>query len=99
MYDMDKETQDAFKTLGGLVTEGFKDVATKQDIKLIRQDMAKMNNRLDKIEDDTTIIEKDIKQLDDKVRNIVKEEVQDIRKDIEARCNPAQIGEQPRTTS
>ena len=61
---MDQETEDAFKALGALVTEGFKNTATKQDIK----------------------------ELENKLRTIVREEVQDIREAIEERCKPTQIG-------
>ena len=82
---MDKDVKDAFKLLSGKITEGFtnmqtdidsirQDMATKQDIDSIRQDMATKQN---------------LKDLESRIRKIVREEVQDIRKDIEARCSPS----------
>lgn len=75
---MDKETEDAFKLLTSKIQDGFNNMATKQDI----QGMA--------TKQDIEIIRTDIKDLEKRIRYIVREEVQDIRKDIETRCSPSQ---------
>lgn len=91
---MDKETQDAFKALGNLVTEGFKNMATKDDIKNMatKQDIESINKDIESIKD-TMATKTDIKNLENKFRTIIREEVQDIRNAIEERCKPAQIEE------
>ena len=79
MYYMDKDVQDAFKLLGNQITEGFvsvrQDMATKQDVDSIRQDVDSIRQDMATKQD---------------VKKIIREEVQDIRKDIEARCSPSQ---------
>ena len=73
---MDKETEDAFKLLTAKIQDGFNRMATKQDLEDIRQNMA---------------TKQDIKDMATKqdIQKIIREEVQDIRKDIETRCNPS----------
>ena len=74
---MDKETQDAFKALGGLVTEGFKHTATKQDIATVNNRFDKVENRLEKIESDIHYIHNDTKTIPD-LFNLIKEQDEDI---------------------
>ena len=74
---MDKETQDAFKTLGSLVTEGFKHTATKQDITTVNNRLDKVENRLEKIESDIHYIHNDTKTIPD-LFNLIKEQDKDI---------------------
>ncbi len=76
-YIMDKETQDAFKTLGGLVTEGFKNTATKQDIVTVNNRLDKVESRLDKIESDLHYIHNDTKTIPD-LFNLIKEQDADL---------------------
>ena len=75
---MDKDVQDAFKLLGNKITEGFvsvrQDMTTKKDIESIRQDIESIRQDMATKQD---------------VKRIIREEVQDIRKDIEARCSPS----------
>ena len=51
-------------------------MATKQDLEAIKADMA---------------TKQDLKELEDRIRHIVREEVKDIRNAIEERCKPAQL--------
>ena len=78
---MDKETQDVFKTLGSLVTEGFtairQDMATKQDMTTINNRLDKVGSRLDKIESDLHHIHNDTKTIPD-LFNLIKEQDEDI---------------------
>ena len=81
---MDKETQDAFKTMGNLITKGFMatqqefkairqdmaGMATKQDIKDIRQDMAGIDGRLDKVENRLDKIESDLHYIHNDTKTI-----------------------------
>ena len=89
---MDKDVKDAFKLLSGKITEGFTNIQT--DIDSIRQDMATKQD-IDSIRTDIDSIRQDmatkqnLKDLESRIRKIVREEVQDIRKDIEARCSPS----------
>ncbi len=72
---MDKETQDALNKLTTLVEGIQENMTTKQDLESIKVDMA---------------TKQDFKELKDELRKIVREEVQDIRDDMERRCSPAQ---------
>lgn len=78
---MDNETQDAFKTLGSLVTEGFttiqQDMATKQDIATVNKRLDKVERRLDKVESDLHYIRNDTKTIPD-LFNLIKEQDEDI---------------------
>ena len=74
---MDKETQEAFKTLGGLVTEGFKHTATKQELEPIREDIAEMKNDIARIKSDIHYIHNDTKTIPD-LFNLIKEQDEDI---------------------
>ncbi len=79
---MDKDTQDAIKTLDKNTQNAFETLTNLmvKEFKSIRADMAGMATK------------QDIKELKDELRTIVREEVQDIRETIEERCKPTQIG-------
>ena len=101
---MDKDVQDAFKLLGNQITEGFvsvrQEMATKQDLESIRQEMATKQD-LESIRQDVESIRQEMATKQDlesirqematkqDVKRIIREEVQDIRNDIEARCSPS----------
>ena len=89
---MDKDVKDAFKLLSSKITEGFTNIQTdvdsiRTDVDSIRQDMATKQD-IDSIRQDMAT-KQDLKDLESRIRKIVREEVQDIRKDIEARCSPS----------
>ena len=67
-------------------------MATKQDLEAIKADMAGMATKqdLEAIKADMAT-KKDLKELEDRIRHIVREEVKDIRNAIEERCKPAQL--------
>ncbi len=83
---MDKETRDAFKAMGKLVTDGFK--ANQQEFTAIRKDMATnlepinadiqdMKADIAKIKSDIHYIHNDTKTIPD-LFNLIKEQDKDI---------------------
>ena len=72
--------------------DDIKNMATKQDIESINKDIESINKDIESIKD-TMATKTDIKNLENKFRTIIREEVQDIRNAIEERCKPAQIEE------
>ena len=87
---MDKEIENAFKLLGNQISKGFDDVRAefKQELESIKADMATKQD-IESIKADMAT-KQDFKELKDELRTIVREEVQDIRDDMERRCSPAQ---------
>ena len=79
---MNKETEDAFKTLGSLVTEGFTIINNQLDKVESRLDkvdgrLDKVDGRLDKIESDLHYIRNDTKTIPDLFK-LIKEQDEDI---------------------